>query len=176
MSTISPKADTSRFSESWTASGSKNTETPTKLDSSTKVIRDLSPRSKIRMKKSQEDIESPGKSSNIIFYKLDKLNIDIFLAFRNSGIPLFNNSFDLYCLMFSIMTTYPIYKGIMDSELRKFWNEMWLPVERDRINALVQKYHESDCPSFEQIANNLTSFSLRTDIVTHLYNLMVKSI
>jgi hypothetical protein len=164
LSTSTPKTETVRY---------PNTSA---IEITRKKNTDLSPRSRLELKNKDKQ-EKKTKPEYIPLYNLDKINIGIFLALRNNGIPIFGNSFDLYCIMFSIMSYYPIYIGIIKSKyLKKFWNDMWLPEDRDKINEKVKSYHNINCPSFENLTNDLLDFKLRADIVPHLYNLMIENI
>lgn len=103
-------------------------------------------------------------------YILTPENSDIYLAIRRSGVPLFNDSFDLYCLFYSLMTYKPFYSAIKDLDY-KVWKRLWLPEQFEKVTEKVEKYHDREPAVMEEIVKDLWGFNLYCDLLGRLEDL-----
>jgi hypothetical protein len=112
----------------------------------------------------------------VLTYTITSENKELFLALRYNGIPLFGNSFDLYCIFFSLMCYLPFYLGAQSSHVHKMWKELWIDEDYDIIESRIKNYHGKPAPSFDQIVAQFYNIKLRTDILSVLYAMMLKQL
>jgi len=100
----------------------------------------------------------------ILTYVLTAENANIYLRMRQSGISLFNNSFDLYAIFFSLMSYKPFYEVIQEKQ-HKIWKLLWLPDQMEIIDSRLKKYHGSDPATINDIIIDLQGISLKCKIL-----------
>ena len=99
----------------------------------------------------------------ILTYTLSPENAEIYLQTRRSGIPLFNNSFDLYAILFSLMSYKPFYDVIQEKQ-HKIWKLLWLPDQLAIIESRVKKYHGGNPATINDIIIDLQGINLKCKI------------
>lgn len=113
--------------------------------------------------------------NNNQYYRLDKNNIDIYLAMNRTGIPIYSGSLDLYCFITSLMCDKSFYlSASKDEKIIKIWSAMWLPDDYNKINKLVLERHYCDIPinNFESTVDIIKGSWLRCDIISYLWNII----
>jgi hypothetical protein len=99
-------------------------------------------------------------------YVLDNQTGSLYLNMRHSGLPLFNGSFDLYSLLYSLMCYRPWYLGIRSQDkLYDFWQSCWLNDQVDIVNQRAKEYHDQVRPNTEQIIADLEGLNLKCGLV-----------
>jgi hypothetical protein len=97
-------------------------------------------------------------------FRLTNKTIDIYLAMRHIGFPLYVGAFDFYCFMVSLMQ-YPVFAQIVknNAALNRIWQSMWdegdlACVERDIL-----------IPTTD-VVDIVRGKWMRCDVVTHLWS------
>ncbi len=117
--------------------------------------------------------ENQCSPESILTYMLTEDILELYLAIRNSGTPLFGGSFDLYCLFFSLMAYFPFYNQVKRKpDLRKYWVVLWREEELGLIEGRVTKYHNRTPPAASQVFFELLNVSLRCDAVNLLSEML----
>lgn len=114
-----------------------------------------------------------AKINNYKVYRLNKDNINTYMAMNRIGISMYNESFDLYCFFVSLMCDKSFYISVMkDDKLYNIWKSMWISEELQKVEELINKQHLSGVNNFETTLKIILGFWLRCDIVKYLMTLI----
>jgi len=97
-------------------------------------------------------------------YTIDDNNVNSLLNIRNSGIPLFGASLDLYCFMVGLMCEPTFYQAVHNNDnLYLLWCIMWLPGDlitiEERLGSVI--HDNKNKMSFREILTLLYGLRLR---------------
>jgi hypothetical protein len=104
-------------------------------------------------------------------YRLTNLDVDIHVAMRHIGFPLFVGSFDFYCLLTALMMDQTFYNTVMTCPtLTNLWINLWQPEDLPVITQRLLQSHRS--ANSVQPVNIIKSLWLRCDVISQGWSLL----
>lgn len=109
----------------------------------------------------------------IALYRLTNTTVDIYMAMRHIGFPLYVGSFDLYCFIVSLMCNKSFFDNVMtDPKSYKLWSSMWLSEDIANVETSIAKNHHLPHPEDHTAIDIIRGKWLRCDVVPFLWSLV----
>lgn len=106
-----------------------------------------------------------GNDSQVTIYTIDSGAVEILMAYRQSGIPIFPGNLEMYCYLISLMAIPSDYQ-IIREKYREIWNKLWINIyDKDVIEKRLEAWHSerNDYPLYHEILYLLSGLMLRCD-------------
>lgn len=116
------------------------------------------------------------KPNNVRMFRLTHNTVDIYMALRHIGFPLYVGSFDFYCFLISLMCDKSFFLSVTKNEkLYRLWSMMWLDTDLTIVEARLKEFYD-----LQEKDKNLSITSidiirgiwLRCDIISFMWKLI----
>lgn len=99
----------------------------------------------------------------------------LFMYIRHLGLPIYQNSYDAYSFMISLMSDKSFYSTVMDHEdLYELWKIMWIDDEFEIVQDRIREMHKTQDPATrtEKIMRNISDLKLKCNVVNHCWEII----